>query len=439
MGVMIKQLLTRCLISAPLQLQVAIAIVLAIAVGSITPADSALYELFRVVGKLFLQALKMVVVPVIIASMINAITDVSATNSLGVLGTKAFVYMVVSTTLATLTGILFVNTIAPGKGSEQLLDGLAGEVSTATGSAGSKVVESLLSIVPSNVVSAAANNDLLAIIFFSILFGYCINHLKGEQRTVMTSFWKGMYTVVMAITTLVLRVAPIGIFGLIASLISSTGFASFVPMLSFFLTVVLALAFHFLVTYSLFLKFIVKVNPLTHLRAVWPAVITAFSTASSAATVPVSITCARERVGISNRVSGFFIPMGSTINMDGTALYECTAVLFIAQLFGIELSIVDQLLVVFLALATSIGVAGVPAASLVAMGIILAAVGLPLESISVLIITDRILDMMRTSVNVYGDSVGSAVIAKTEGESLYTVSPVADKPDDADMPSAPSK
>ncbi len=220
----------------------------------------------------------------------------------------------------------------------------------------------------------------------------------------------------MRITDLIMRFAPLGVFALVARTVMDTGLAAFGPLALFVLTVVLALGVHFLVVLPLLLYFIGGVSPLRHYQAMGAALLTAFSTASSSATLPVTMECVEKNAGVSNKISSFVLPLGATVNMDGTALYECVAALFIAQAYGIELSMGTQFLVVLLALLTSIGVAGIPAASLVAIAIILGAVGLPLEGTGLILAVDRILDMLRTAVNVFSDSCGAVIIARSEGE-----------------------
>jgi Na+/H+-dicarboxylate symporter len=213
-----------------------------------------------------------------------------------------------------------------------------------------------------------------------------------------------------------MRFAPIGVFGLVAKTVAATGFDAFRPLLLFFVTVTLALLLHSLVVLPLMMRLLGRVHPYAHIRLMSPALLTAFSTASSSATLPLNIRCLEQGVGVSNRVTGFVLPLGATINMDGTALYECVAAVFIAQAYGLDLTFTQQFLVVWVALLTSIGVAGIPAASLVAIGVILGVIGLPLEGIGLLLVTDRVLDMMRTTVNVFSDSVGAVIVARTEGE-----------------------
>ena len=238
----------------------------------------------------------------------------------------------------------------------------------------------------------------------------------GENAGVLTGFWQGMSDTMMALTMWIMKFAPIGVFGLVAKTVADTGFSAFQPLLVFFMTVVLALAVHVFVTIPVLVMVLGKLHPRAFFTGIAPAMLTAFSTASSSATLPVTMECLQKNIGVSKRVSSFVLPLGATVNMDGTALYECVAAMFIAQAYGVELSFASQMMIVVLALMTSIGVAGIPAASLVAISIILGAVGLPMEGIGLLLVTDRILDMMRTSANVLGDCSGAVVVATLENE-----------------------
>jgi Na+/H+-dicarboxylate symporter len=236
------------------------------------------------------------------------------------------------------------------------------------------------------------------------------------------NFWQGLADTMMLITMWIMRFAPYGVFALVAETVASTGFAAFRPMLWFFFTVMLALAVHTFIALPLALKLVGGVSPRAHFRAMAPAMLTAFSTASSSATLPLSMECLEKKAGVSKRTTSFVLPLGATINMDGTALYECVAAIFLAQAYGLELSFATQFTVVLIALLTSIGVAGIPAASLVAITVILTAIGLPIEAIGLLLVTDRVLDMCRTAVNIFSDSCGAVLIARSEGEETLLLS-----------------
>jgi len=257
---------------------------------------------------------------------------------------------------------------------------------------------------------------MLGLIFFSILFGYFMTRISEPYAEAQFNFWQGLFEVMMKITEWVMKFAPLGVFALVAKVVMSTGLGAFKPLLVFFFTVLLALLTHTFIVLPLLLKVLTRLNPLTHYQAMAPAMLTAFSTASSSATLPLTMECVEKNAGVSNKTSSFVLPLGATVNMDGTALYECVAALFIAQAYGLELSLATQFTVVVVALLTSIGVAGIPAASLVAISIILGTIGLPAEGIGLILAVDRVLDMCRTAVNVFSDSCGAVIIAHSEGE-----------------------
>lgn len=413
--------------------QILIALVLAVAAGRLAGTDLTLlgihfYSVFAFIGTLFLNALKMIIVPLIVASMISGIAGMRETSDLGRLGWKTVLFYTVSSLLAILTGLLAVNLLTPGivngEPARDLLGldtGAVAEISDRiSGRTTSDLWDVFLSMVPPNIVAAAADGQMLGLIFFSLLFGYFINRIDGERSALLARFFQAIMDVMMEITNWIMKFAPLGVFGLVAKVVAGIDAEQMDSLLvslgTFTLSVLAGLAFHVLVTLPLMLLLIARVNPLLHYRAMAPALLTAFSTASSSATLPLTIECVRDKAGVSNRTASFVLPMGATVNMDGTALYECVAAMFIAQAYGLELSFVTQFTVVLVALLTSIGVAGVPAASLVAITIILTTIGLPVEAIGLILAVDRILDMFRTSVNVFSDSCGAVLIARTEGE-----------------------
>jgi Na+/H+-dicarboxylate symporter len=271
-------------------------------------------------------------------------------------------------------------------------------------------------MVPANIVSAAAEGQMLGLIFFSLLFGFFTSRVKGNPGESLKNFWKGLLDVMMQMTEWVMLFAPIGVFALVAKVLMVSGLDAFEPLAVFFVTVLIALAIHLLLVMPVVLRFVANVSSVAHFRAMMPALLTAFSTSSSSATLPITIDCVENRAGVSNRVSGFTLPLGATVNMDGTALYECVAAMFIAQAYGLSLDFTTQFTIVLIALLTSIGVAGIPSASLVAITIILSAIGLPVEAIGMILVVDRLLDMCRTAVNVFSDSVAAVTIARLEGE-----------------------
>ena len=404
--------------------QILIALVLAAIMGATTGTEGTIFgihwlAIYTFIGTLFLNALKMIVVPLVTSAIITGIANVGSNGGFGRLGGKTLMYYVFTSFIAIVIGLVLVNVIQPGvsDGPAPVLEANESVTQAVEGKSAGDVVDVFLRMIPTNIVDAAAEGQMLGLIFFSILFGFFMTQLKGDIKNTMQNFWQGVFDVMMMITGLIMKFAPLGVFGLVAASVAKTGFDQFGNLVLFFFTVVAALAIHFLVVMPLILRFIGGVkNPWLHYQAMAPALLTAFSTSSSSSTLPVTLRSLEHRAGVSNRVSSFVLPLGATINMDGTALYECVAAIFIAQLFGVPLDFATQLLIVVLALTTSIGVAGIPSASLVAISIILVAVGLPAEAIGLLLVVDRLLDMMRTTVNIFSDSVGAVVIAKTEGE-----------------------
>lgn len=362
---------------------------------------------------IFLRLLKMVIVPLIVGSIASGVIGIGDSRNLGRLGIKTIVYYLSTSTLAILTGLTLINVIRPGVGATIELSETPEFATTGATSAWDMV----LRMIPDNPIRALAEADMLAVIFFTILFAVFVMRLPDRLRVFFADLFNGLFDVMMKVTNFVIWFAPLGIFGLIANIVAETGFSAFGSLLQFFLVVLFALLFHAFVSLPLLLRILGKIRrPYRHLSAMTEAMLTAFSTASSNATLPLTMKCVEENSGVSNRTSSFVLPLGATINMDGTALYECVVAMFIAQVYGIELTFFQQWIVVFTALLTSIGVAGVPMASLVAIAIILRTVGLPLEGIGLIMVTDRVLDMVRTTVNIWSDSVGAVIIARSEGE-----------------------
>jgi len=277
-----------------------------------------------------------------------------------------------------------------------------------------------MNIVPTNIFEAFSKGQMLSIIFFSILFGYFITRVADKYRLFLSNFFNATFEVMMKLTNFIIKFTPLGVFGIVAVVVAEqTELMQLAKSLgAYMLTVVASLAFHSIITLPLILKIGFKANPWQHFQAMRSALLTAFSTSSSGATLSLTMSCVKENCGVSNKISGFTLPLGATINMDGTALYELVAVFFIAQAYGIELTFLETSIVVATALLASIGAAGIPMAGLVMITIILTAVGLPLEGVGLILAVDRILDMFRTSVNVWSDSCGAVVIAKSEGEFL---------------------
>ena len=405
--------------------QILIALALAVVLGLALPKDAAVLgvkvqAICGFFGELFLRALKMVVMPLIAASIIMGVASVGGTRGLGRLGAKTAGYYLTTSLVAVLLGVVLVGAIEPGivdgaPAKERI--GLSADTGAVAekvqGRSGKDVVEVFLRLVPENVLSDAAGNQMLGVIFFCLLFGYFMTRIDERHAKVLGSFFQGLLDVMLEITDWVMRFAPLGVFGLVAKVVLQTGLSAMLPLGVFFGTVLLGLVLHAFVFLPVLLL-VAKVSPWKHYRAMTPALLMAFSTASSSATLPLTMECVERDAGVSPRVASFTLPLGATVNMDGTALYECVAALFIAQAYGIHLGFAEQVTVVVIALLTSIGVAGIPAASLVAITLILTTIGLPVEAIGLILAVDRVLDMCRTAVNVLSDSCAAAFIDSTE-------------------------
>lgn len=401
------------------------AIVLAIIVGSLTDRSTelfgiSLYNVYDLIGQLFINALMLVVVPLVSSSIITGIARIGNEGSFGRLSAKIFGFYIGTSLIAILIGLLAVNAINPGLSYTQsgpllTMENSAELKEEISGTQADKFKSIILQIIPSNIVDAFSG-QMLGLIFFSILFGYALSKIDQSPQGILFGFWQGIFQTMLHMTHFIMKFLPIGVFCLVAKTFVTTGLESLQSLALFFLTVVLGLLVFAGLCLPLLLKLIGIARPYRHFRAMAPALITAFSTSSSSATLPITIDCVEKRAGVSNRISSLVIPLGTSINMSGSALYECVAAMFIAQVYGIELTFMTQFTVVFLALITSIGVAGIPSASMLAILIILKVIGLPAEGIGLLFAVDRILDMCRTTVNVFSDSCCAVLVAKTEGE-----------------------
>jgi len=404
---------------------VLIAIVLAIIFGSWIGKEGAIfgvsfYSIFDLFGTIFLNALTLVVVPLVSSSIITGIARMGNEGGFGRLGAKMFSFYIGTSLMAVLIGMIYVNIINPGKiyfetGHPIIPEEFQG-IDQLAESGNKAVVDVILQIVPPNIIDAFSKGQMLGLIFFCLLFGFAISKIEKGPSDILKGFFQGIFEAMIRITHLIMKFLPYGVFCLIAKVFMTTGLSSLGSVALFTLTVLLGLATFMFIGLPILLKWIGRVKPMWHLKAMSPALITAFSTSSSSATLPITIDCVEKRAGVSNRICSLVIPLGTSINMSGSALYCCVSTIFIAQAYGIELSIAKQCLVVFMSLIASIGVAGIPSASLVAILVILKVVGLPAEGISFFIAVDRLLDMCRATVNVYSDSCCAILVAKTEGE-----------------------
>ncbi len=367
-------------------------------------------------GDVFLEALKMIIVPLILTSIVTGIANIGDAQDLGKMGLKTLTYYIVTSLFAILVGLTFVNLIQPGVGADL---GFSKEVE-GIHAASQGFGNFLLRLIPTNIFQSLASGDMLAIIFFAVLVGFFLTKISDEYKNPMINLFNGGFELMMKITSFVIKFAPLGILGIVAGVVAEQkDILSVAQRLGLYmLCVLLGLAVHAFITLPLILRFFGKANPWRHFKAMTSPLLTAFSTSSSSATLPLTLEAVEYEVGVSNKVTSFVLPLGATVNMDGTALYECVAAMFIAQAYGIHLDFFHQFIVVFTALLASIGAAGIPMAGLVMITVILSAVGLPLEGVGLILAVDRILDMCRTTVNVWSDSCGAAVVARSEGETI---------------------
>ncbi len=432
-------------------LQILIALVLAAIVGVVINSTCAVSRVpvtelnemgkgfravFDYVGKLFLQALKMVIVPLIFSSIVVGIAGLGKIKGFGRLGLKTLGYYMMTSFFAIIVGLSMVNLFQPGlvdgdpnekikqvvlENEKKLADTTKAKVVGRDTEGFYAVADNFKKMVPENVFAIFADNGrMLALIFVSLLVAFGLIYIGEESRASLLGFFNALNELMILITNWVMLFAPIGVFGLVASSVAMVGPEIFLMLAKYFGVVIGALLIHALIVHPLKFNLLGKVSPRKYIEAMRYALLTAFSTASSSATLPLTMRAVRENAGVSQRVGSFVLPLGATVNMDGTALYECVAVIFVAQIMGIEMSFAGQFFVVALALLTSIGVAGIPSASLVAILVIMNNVNIANGEafIGLLLAVDRLLDMTRTAVNIFSDSCGAVVIAKSEGEDL---------------------
>jgi len=391
-------------------------------------------ETCRFVGDLFMRGLKMIIVPLIVTAVVSGITGMKGVEGFGRLGMKTVAFYMCSSFVAITMGLVVVNVIQPGmvdgKPNQAIKaafqqqeadagDAAKGKVSEAGKREGKDFLGIFKAMIPENVVSAASDNgQMLGVIVFSILFAIAATQLPGDSGDSVRHFFGAANEAMITVTKWIMAVAPIGVYALILPVVYETGAGLFAQLGKYFFTVLFALGLHLFVVLPLALKFIGKTSPLAHFKAMRPAILLAFSTASSSATLPVTMRNVQDKAGVSKRVASFTLPLGATVNMDGTALYECVAVIFVAQVMGIELGLGSQFFIVVAALLTSVGVAGIPSASLVAILLILKNSNIPNAETAVvaLLSVDRLLDMSRTAVNVFSDSCAAVIIGESEGE-----------------------
>lgn len=366
---------------------------------------------FGMIGKMFVNALKMLVVPLVFFSLINGVTGIGDIRILGRVGGKSFVLYLTTTAIAIAVAILLATLVGPGQGFD--MEGV--DTSGVTGKEAPSVWDVFAGIVPTNPVASFANGDMLQVIFYTVILGVAVLMLGGKSKAFVEAC-EYMNELMMKVVSIVMAFAPYGVFCLIAKTFTEQGIELFGPVLAYVLTLVAALFLHLFVTLMLMLKLFTGLNPFIFMQKMRPAQIFAFSTASSNATIPVTLRSVTERVGVDNSVASFCVPFGATINMDGTAIMQGVATVFLANVYGIDLGLGGYITVIAMAVLASIGTAGVPGVGLVMLTMVLGQVGLPIEGIALILGVDRLMDMIRTAVNITGDAVVSTIVAKGENK-----------------------
>ncbi len=391
--------------------KILIALVLGVVVGGLAQSgflggakEQIIYAL-SLGATVFIKLLKMCIVPMVVSSLFVGVCNISSTKDLGRIGGRTAIYYLFTSLISISVGLLVVNLLQPGVGANISLGDAVKKVTPPD-----SIFDILARIVPTNPFQALASMDMMGIIFFTIIFAVFTLKVGGKPQETMSNFFQAVYEIIMKLVDAVINLAPIGVFCLLSKLVANTGFEAFIPLSKYMIAVMSALAIHFFIVLPLIYKIFTGRNSYSYMSQMSPALLTAFSSASSAATLPLTMECVEKKGKVSRKISSMVLPLGATVNMDGTALYEGVAVLFIAQVMNVDLSLGSQILVLFTALLVSVGAAGIPHAGLVMMVIILQAVGLPLEATGMIWAVDRVVDMARTATNVWSDSVGAAVI-----------------------------
>lgn len=386
--------------------QIFIAFIFAIILGLLFGSSMAIVS---PLGDLFLRLIQFVIAPLILATLVTGVSSLGSGKKVARMGAKTITFFLTTTFFAVTLGLLFGFLFSPGTG----LDITAPPQGSVQPNETEGVIATLLNIIPTNPFAALANQNILQIIFFAIALGIGIT-LVGEKGKPVQAFFSGLADVILKITGAMMKLAPIGVFGIMAPIVGDYGLAILLPLLKVILAVAIACILHVAVIYSFALKTFGKMSPLHFFKGMTPAALVAFSTSSSAATLPITMKNAQERVGVSKETSSFVLPLGATINMDGGAIYQGVAVIFIAQFYGYELTLLQLGIVMITATLASIGAAGVPGAGLIMLVMVLTSVGLPIEGVALVAAIDRILDMFRTATNVLGDATASVIVDRSE-------------------------
>ncbi|MFJ7934729.1 dicarboxylate/amino acid:cation symporter [Sporosarcina sp. NPDC096371] len=395
--------------------QIFFAFVLAIILGSIFGSS---IDFLKPFGELFLRLIKFIIAPLILSTLVVGVAGTSDPKQLGKMGVKTVVYYLATTAVAIVIGLLVAFAIAPGKGVTIATEGLS--IPEAATQEPQSAITTLLNIIPENPFTSLAAGNILQIIFFALFIGLAIT-LIGEKAQPVYRFFEGFAEVMYKITGIVMKVAPIGVLGLLAPVVGQYGLSVLLPLVKLILAVFIACILHAVIVYSTAVKTWGRMSPIKFFKGISPAALVAFSTASSSGTLPLTIKNTNENLGVPNRISSFVLPLGATVNMDGTAIYQGVAVVFIAQFYQLNLSFMELLTVVLITILASIGTAGVPGAGMIMLAMVLTSVNMPLEGIALIAGIDRILDMMRTTVNIVGDASAAVVVAGTEKDRIEVV------------------
>lgn len=372
--------------------------------------DILMNGILYVLGNGFIRLMQMLVVPLVFCSLVCGSMAIGDTKTLGKVGIKTIIFYILTTALAISLALGVASLINPGVG----MDITVTEGTTTSATASINFAETLLNIIPKNIFESLATGDMLPVIVFALFVGIMLAKL-GNKASTVANFFSQFNDVMMEMTMAIMKVAPIGVFCLIAKTFAGIGFDAFVPMLKYMISVILALALQCFGVYQILLFIFTRLNPFKFIKKFFPVMAFAFSTSTSNATIPMSVDTLSKKIGVSKRISSFTIPLGATINMDGTSIMQGVAVIFIAQAYGMTLTPSAILTVIATATIASIGTAGVPSVGLVTLSMVLSSVGLPTEGIALIMGIDRILDMLRTAVNITGDAVCTTIIAKIEG------------------------
>jgi len=364
--------------------------------------------IFHVIGKIFIASLQMLVVPLVLVSLICGVSSLQDSSKLGRMGLKTVALYLLTTAIAVSLALIAAYLVGPGVGANF-------PTAEFTAKEAPPLIDTIINLVPKNPISAMAEGKMLQIIVFAVLFGLAITQ-AGKKGQIVAEFFQNMNEVIMKMVTIIMAIAPYGVFALIARLMATIGIDSILPLAKYFFLLVAVLIIHGAFTYTLLLKYVAKLNPIIFLKKMRAVQLFAFSTASSGATIPVSMETVTKRLGVKNSIASFTVPLGATINMDGTAIMQGIATVFISQVYQIDLSFVQYITIILTAVLASIGTAAVPGVGLITLTMVLQQVGLPIEGIALIIGVDRILDMVRTSVNVTGDATVSCIVAKGEGD-----------------------